>query len=70
MWLQLMMLLGGGVLHYFGAEWMVGGASGLARRLGVPQLLVGITVVAYGTSAPEVTGSADLVTWRVLTTEL
>ena len=54
MWLQLMMLLGGGVLLYFGAEWMVGGASGLARRLGVPQLLVGLTVVAYGTSAPEV----------------
>ncbi len=50
----LMMLLGGGVLLYFGAEWLVGGASGLARALGVPQLLVGLTVVAYGTSAPEV----------------
>lgn len=48
------MLLGGGVLLYFGAEWLVGGASGLARALGVPQLLIGLTVVAYGTSAPEV----------------
>jgi cation:H+ antiporter len=47
------LLLGGGLL-YFGAEWLVGGASGLARSLGVPQLLVGLTVVAYGTSAPEV----------------
>jgi cation:H+ antiporter len=52
--MNVMMLLGGGVLLYFGAEWLVGGASGLARALGVPQLLVGLTVVAYGTSAPEV----------------
>lgn len=52
--MNLMMLLGGGVLLYFGAEWLVGGASGLARALGVPQLLIGLTVVAYGTSAPEV----------------
>lgn len=50
----LVMLLGGGVLLYFGAEWLVGGASGLAQKLGVPQLLIGLTVVAYGTSAPEI----------------
>jgi cation:H+ antiporter len=47
-------LLGGAVLLYFGAEWLVGGASALALALRVPQLLVGLTVVAYGTSAPEV----------------
>lgn len=52
--MDVMMLLGGGVLLYFGAEWLVGGASGLARTLGVPQLLIGLTVVAYGTSAPEI----------------
>jgi cation:H+ antiporter len=52
--LSLVMLLGGGVLLYFGAEWLVGGASGLARSLGLPQLLIGLTVVAYGTSAPEI----------------
>jgi cation:H+ antiporter len=46
-------LVGGGALLYLGAEWLVGGAAGLARRLGVPQLLIGLTVVAYGTSAPE-----------------
>ncbi|MCC6521020.1 MAG: calcium/sodium antiporter [Polyangiaceae bacterium] len=50
-WLQL---IGGGLLLYFGAEWFVGGASALALALRVPQLLVGLTVVAYGTSAPEV----------------
>ncbi len=36
-----------------GAEALVRGASGLARSLGIPPLLVGLTVVAYGTSAPE-----------------
>ncbi|MFO0627557.1 MAG: calcium/sodium antiporter [Polyangiales bacterium] len=47
-------LLGGALLLYFGAEWFVGAASALARTLRVPPLLVGLTVVAYGTSAPEV----------------
>ena len=47
-------LLGGGLLLYFGAEWFVGGASALALALRVPQILVGLTVVAYGTSAPEI----------------
>lgn len=50
-WIQL---LGGGLLLYFGAEWFVGGASALAVALRVPQLVVGLTVVAYGTSAPEI----------------
>ena len=54
MLLSLVMIAGGGVLLYFGAEWLVGGASGFARSLGVPQLLIGLTVVAWGTSAPEV----------------
>ena len=52
--LALVSLLGGGVLLYLGAEWLVASASGLARALGVPPLIVGLTVVAYGTSAPEV----------------
>lgn len=55
----IMLLLGGGVLLYFGAEWLVGGASGLARRFGLPQLLIGLTVVAYGTSAPEIVVSVE-----------
>lgn len=50
-WLQLS---GGGLLLFFGAEWFVGGASALALALRVPQLIIGLTVVAYGTSAPEV----------------
>jgi cation:H+ antiporter len=51
---DLLRILGGGVCLYFGAEWLVGGAAGLARSLRVPQLIIGLTVVAYGTSAPEV----------------
>lgn len=41
------------VLLYFGAEGLVGGASSLALRFGLSPLVVGLTVVAYGTSTPE-----------------
>lgn len=50
----LALLLGGGILLYFGAQWLVAGASALALALRIPQLIVGLTVVAYGTSTPEV----------------
>ncbi|MDX1579550.1 MAG: sodium:calcium antiporter, partial [Gemmatimonadota bacterium] len=41
-----------------GADWLVRGASKLAERLGVSSLIVGLTVVAFGTSAPELVVSA------------
>jgi cation:H+ antiporter len=47
------MLIGGLLLLYKGADWLVGGSSSFARRLGVPPIIVGLTVVAFGTSAPE-----------------
>ncbi len=47
------LLLLGGLMLYFGAEWLVRGAAGLARALGVAPLVIGLTVVSYGTSAPE-----------------
>ncbi len=61
-------LLGGIALLYIGAEWLVRGGAGLARRLNISPLIVGLTVVAYGTSAPELivgvqagwTGHGDL----------
>lgn len=43
----------GFVLLYYGAEWLVKGSSNLARRLGVTPIVIGLTVVAFGTSAPE-----------------
>ncbi len=46
-------LLAGTVALYFGAEWLVRGSAALALRLGMTPLLAGLTVVAYGTSSPE-----------------
>jgi cation:H+ antiporter len=53
-----LMLLAGLVALYFGAEWLVRGGASLAVRLGVTPLLVGLTVVAYGTSTPELVVSS------------
>ncbi|MFC1829402.1 calcium/sodium antiporter [Thermodesulfobacteriota bacterium] len=41
------------LMLYFGAEWLVKGSSSLARSLGLTPLVIGLTVVAFGTSAPE-----------------
>jgi cation:H+ antiporter len=38
---------------YWGAEWLIRGSASMARAFGVKPLVVGLTVVAYGTSAPE-----------------
>lgn len=46
-------VVGGLVLLYFGGEHLVRGSVALAHRLGVSPLLIGLTVVACGTSAPE-----------------
>lgn len=37
----------------FGANWLVNGASGLAKKYNIPDLVIGLTIVAFGTSAPE-----------------
>ena len=42
----------------WGADKFVFGASGLARNLGVSPLMIGLTIVAFGTSAPEIFSSA------------
>jgi len=46
-------LITGGVVLGYGADLFVNGASKLARRLGISPLVIGLTVVAFGTSAPE-----------------
>ena len=46
-------LILGLVLLYFGAEWLVGGAGKIAVKYGISPLVVGLTIVAFGTSAPE-----------------
>jgi cation:H+ antiporter len=50
---DILFLIGGLVLLYYGAEWLVGGSASLALRFGVSPLVAGLTVVAYGTSMPE-----------------
>ena len=51
--LQIVFLALGFFLLVKGADWFVDGASGLARKLGIPQLVIGLTIVAMGTSLPE-----------------
>jgi len=51
--LYILYCLVGFVLLYFGAEWLVKGSSSLARSLGITPIVIGLTVVAFGTSAPE-----------------
>jgi cation:H+ antiporter len=53
MLLNVLLLIVGLAVLYFGAEFMVKGASQLALAFGVSPLIVGLTVVAFGTSAPE-----------------
>ncbi|MFP4529245.1 MAG: calcium/sodium antiporter [Candidatus Kapaibacterium sp.] len=51
--IPILMLLGGSALLYFGAEGLVSGSASLAVRIGITPLVVGLTVVAFGTSSPE-----------------
>lgn len=51
--LQILLLIVGFIMLVKGADWFVEGASGIARKMGIPQLVVGLTIVAMGTSAPE-----------------
>ncbi len=51
--ISLLILTGGLVLLIKGADWLVNGASALAKKYNVSDLVIGLTVVAFGTSAPE-----------------
>ena len=51
------LLISGLVLLYAGAEALVRGATEMACRLGISALVIGLTIVAFGTSAPEMTVS-------------
>lgn len=72
--LQLVLLIVGFVLLMKGADWFVEGASKLADRFGIPQLVIGLTIVAMGTSLPEaavsisaaIKGSAEITIGNVV----
>ena len=51
--MDYLLIIIGFVLLIFGADFLVSGASGLAKRFNVPNLVIGLTIVAFGTSAPE-----------------
>lgn len=51
--LQVILLVVGFVMLIKGADWFVEGASKIADHFGIPQLVIGLTIVAFGTSAPE-----------------
>ena len=72
--LQCLFLVLGFVMLVKGADWFVDGAAGIADKFGVPQLVIGLTIVAMGTSAPEAAvsitaalkGSADITIGNVV----
>lgn len=74
LFLQIILLVLGFVLLIKGADWFVDGAAGIANKLGIPQLVIGLTIVAMGTSAPEAAvsissalkGSADIAVGNVI----
>lgn len=71
---QLLLLVVGFVMLVKGADWFVDGASKVAERFGIPQLVIGLTIVAMGTSLPEAAvstsaalkGSAEITIGNVL----
>jgi len=57
--MNLMMTIGGLALLLFGGEVLIRGAVGLAKRAGISPFIVGLTIIGFGTSAPEVVVSVD-----------
>ena len=73
-WLQVLLIIAGLALVVFGADWLVDGASGIARRFGLSEFVIGLTIVGMGTSAPEMVvsfigafqGNADIAIGNVV----
>ena len=57
--MNLLMTIGGLALLLFGGEALIRGAVGLAKRAGISPFIVGLTIIGFGTSAPEVVVSVD-----------
>ena len=74
MWLSCLLLVLGLALVVGGAEFLVSGASGIARKAGISEFVIGLTIVGMGTSAPEmvvslvgaIEGNADIAVGNVL----
>lgn len=57
--LAILLILLSLVILYFAANWLVQGGASFAKRLGVSPLIIGLTVVSFGTSAPELVVSVQ-----------
>lgn len=74
LFVDILLLAFGFVLLVKGADWFVEGASRIADKFGIPQLVIGLTIVAMGTSAPEAAvsitaalkGNADITVGNVV----
>ena len=55
--IAVLFLVIGFVMLSKGADWFVDGAAGIAAKLRIPTLIIGLTVVSFGTTAPEVSAS-------------
>ena len=53
MTLQILILIAGLLLILFGANWLVDGSSSIAKRFGISEFVIGLTIVGIGTSTPE-----------------
>ena len=72
--MNILFLIGGLILILLGANGLTDGAASVAKRLRIPSIVIGLTIVAFGTSAPELTvsvssalkGSADIAIGNVV----
>ena len=53
LWVSIVLIIVGFIALVKGADWLVDGASALAKQSGISDLIIGLTVVAFGTSMPE-----------------
>ena len=51
--MSFILIIIGIILLVKSADWFVDGCSNVAKSLGIPSLIIGLTIVAFGTSAPE-----------------
>ena len=57
MWIDILCILVGLVLILVGSDWLVDGASAVARKYGISEFIIGMTIVGIGTSMPELVSS-------------
>lgn len=57
MWIDFLWIVAGLVMILVGSDWLVDGASGIARKYGISEFIIGMTIVGIGTSMPELVSS-------------